>query len=51
VDQAKDVAEQFHVVRVLLELDQLDVQNGKVLRGFRQELTQQIIHCAGSWAG
>ena len=29
---------------LLFELDQLDVENGKVLGGFRQELTQQIIH-------
>jgi hypothetical protein len=51
VDQTEDVSEQFRVVRILLELDQLNVQNGKILRGFRQELTQQIIHMAGSWAG
>jgi len=51
VNQAEDVSEQLHVVRIALELDQFDVKNGKILRSFRQELTQQIIHRAGSWAG
>ncbi len=44
VDQTEDVSEQLHVVRVAFELDQLDVEDSKVLGGFRQELTQQIIH-------
>jgi hypothetical protein len=51
MDKTEDVSEQLHVVRILLELHQLDIQNRKILGGFRQELTQQIVHRCGLLAG
>jgi hypothetical protein len=30
--------------RILLELDQLEIQNGQAFAGFRQEFTQEIVH-------
>src|SRR4029450_10370690 len=47
MDQTKDVTQQFHIIRVLLELDQLDIQNRKILESFSQEFAEEIIHRKG----
>ena len=47
VNQAKDVIQDFRVVRILLEPHQLVVDGVETLVGLRQELAQQIIHGTG----
>ncbi len=44
VHQAENVIENFGVVRILLEPDQLDVDEIETLVGLRQEFPQQIVH-------
>src|SRR5256885_15155505 len=47
VNQPKDVIENLGVVRFLLEPHQLIVDGIQALAGFRQKLSQQIIHHTG----
>src|SRR5260221_9851928 len=44
VNKSENVAKQFGIVGILLELDQLDIENREILGGFRQEFTEQIVH-------
>ena len=44
MDEAKDVAEDFAVVRLLLEAHELGVDPVETLAGLGQELAQQVVH-------
>ena len=44
VDEAEDVAENFGVVRLLLETHELDVDHVEALVGFDQEFLEQVVH-------
>ena len=47
VNEAKDVAENLGVVRILLEANQLHIDNIKAFARLREEFAQQIVH--GTW--
>ena len=44
VDEAEDVAENFGVVRLLLETHELDVDHVEALVGLDQEFLEQVVH-------
>jgi hypothetical protein len=50
MNQAKNIIQDFRVVRILLEPHQLVVDGVETLVGLRQELPQQIIHQHRSYA-
>ena len=49
VNKAKDVIQNFCVVGILLEANQLVIDDVETLVGLGQELAQQIIHETGPW--
>jgi len=44
VHEPKDVAQQLGVVRILLKLDQLNVEHCEPFVGLGQKFTQQVVH-------
>jgi hypothetical protein len=44
VNQAKDVAQKAFVIRILLELNEFDVQLCQAFVAFSEKLTEQIVH-------
>jgi hypothetical protein len=44
VYQAKDIAEDFCVVRILFEANEFDIDNVNAFVGLRQEFPQQFVH-------
>ena len=47
VDQAENERERPGIVRRALQPDQRDIQFGQVLRGFGEEVIEQIVHAVG----
>jgi predicted transcriptional regulator len=44
VDQAENVIENFRVIRILFELDELDVNQIEALVGLGQKFSEKIVH-------
>ena len=42
--EPKDIAQQFFVIWILFEFDQLDVEDRETLVGFGEKFAQQVIH-------
>jgi hypothetical protein len=44
MNQAKNIIENFRVIRILLEADKLVINRVQAFVGFRQKLAEKIVH-------